>query len=171
VLSASDIRGLLTALDAELAKTATRAEVYLLGGAVMCLVFAARPSTKDVDGYFVPTSRVREAARRVAMSRDLPEDWLNDAAKGYLSERGDFAPFLELKQLRVLTATPEYLLALKCLAMRLGAEFHDEADVRFLLRYLNLTKIDAVLELLARYYPLERFPRKTFFALEELLAE
>jgi hypothetical protein len=70
-----------------------------------------------------------------------------------------------------LTATPEYLLALKCLAMRLGAEFHDEADVRFLLRYLNLTKIDAVRELLARYYPLERFPPKTFFALEELLAE
>lgn len=134
-------------------------------------VFAARPSTKHVDGYFVPTSRVREAARRVAMSRDLPEDWLNDAANGYLSERGDFAPFLELPSLRVLTATPEYLLALKCLAMRLGAEFHDEADVRFLLRYLNLTRIDAVLELLARYYPLERFPPKTFFALEELLAE
>lgn len=171
MLSASDIRALLAALDAELAKTATRAEVYLLGGAVMCLVFAARPSTKGVDGYFVPTSRVREAARRVAMSRDLPEDWLNDAAKGYLSDRGDFAPFLELSQLRVLTATPEYLLALKCLAMRLGAEFHDEADVRFLLRYLNLTRIDAVQELLARYYPLERFPPKTFFALEELLAE
>jgi hypothetical protein len=55
--------------------------------------------------------------------------------------------------------------------MRLGAEFHDEADVRFLLRYLNLTRIDAVLELLARYYPLEHFPPKPFFALEELLAE
>jgi len=171
VLSASDIRGLLAALDAELAKTSTRAEVYLLGGAVMCLVFAARPSTRDVDGYFVPTSRVREAARRVALSRDLPEDWLNDAAKGYLSERGDFAPFLELQQLRVLTATPEYLLALKCLAMRLGAEFHDEADVRFLLRYLNLTRMEAVQVLLAKYYPLERFPPKTFFALEEMLAE
>ena len=38
-------------------------------------------------------------------------------------------------------------------------------------RDLNLTKIDAVRELLARYYPLERFPPKTFFALEELLSE
>lgn len=169
MLSSSDIRNLLGALDAELAKSDTRAELYVLGGAVMCLVFAARPSTKDVDGYFAPTARVREAARRVALLRDVPEDWLNDAAKGYLSDRGDFAPFLELDHLRVLTATPEYLLALKCLAMRLGAEFHDEADVRFLLRYLNLTRIEAVHEILARYYPLERFPPKTFFALEEML--
>jgi hypothetical protein len=54
--------------------------------------------------------------------------------------------------------------------MRLGAEFHDEADVRFLLRYLNLTRLEAVEQLLARYYPLDRFPPKTFFALEEMLA-
>ena len=168
-LSAADIRSLLVALDQELSRTDTRAELYVLGGAVMCLVFAARPSTKDIDGYFVPTGQVREAARRVGLSRDLPEDWLNDAAKGYLSDRGDFAPFLELSQLRVLTATPEYLLAMKCLSMRLGAEFHDEADVRFLLRYLNLTNVEAVHEILARYYPLERFPQKTFFALEEML--
>jgi len=69
-----------------------------------------------------------------------------------------------------LTANPEYLLALKCLAMRLGAEFHDETDVRFLLRYLNLTRLEAAQEVLARFYPLERFPPKTFFALEEMLA-
>jgi hypothetical protein len=170
VLSAPEIRDLLAALDTELAKSSIRAEVYLLGGAVMCMVFAARPSTKDVDGYFVPTARVREAARRVALARDVPEDWLNDAAKRYLSDRGDFAPFLEFSQLRVFTATPEYLLAMKCLAMRLGAEFHDEADVRFLLRYLNVTRLEAVEQLLARYYPLDRFPPKTFFALEEMLA-
>lgn len=170
MLGASEIRSLLAALDAELAKTDTRAELYVLGGAVMCLVFAARPSTKNVDGCFVPTARVREAARRVALLRDLPEDWLNHAAKGYQSDRGDFAPFLELGHLRILTATPEYLLALKCLAMRLGAEFHDEADVRFLLRYLNLTRVEAVKEILTKYYPLERFPQKTFFALEELLS-
>jgi hypothetical protein len=136
----------------------------------MCLVLAARPSTKDVDAYFVPTSKVRDAARRVARDHDLAEDWLNDAAKGFLSERGEFAPFLELSHLRVLTATPEYLLAMKCLALRLGAEFHDEADVRFLLRYLNLTKLDAVETILTRFYPLERFPPKTFLALEEMLS-
>ncbi len=168
-LSATEIHALFKALNGELEAESVRAEVYVLGGAVMCLVLAARPSTKDVDAYFMPTSKVREAVRRVARDRNLADDWLNDAVKGFLSERGEFVPFLELSHLRVLTATPEYLLAMKCLAMRLGAEFHDEADVRFLLRYLNLTKLEAVENILTRFYPLERFLPKTFLALEELL--
>lgn len=168
-LTAADIRNLFAELSTELSAANVRGEVYVLGGAVMCLVFSARPSTKDVDGFFLPSAGVREAVRRVARARDLPDDWLNDAAKGFLSDRGEFAPFLELPNLRVLTATPEYLLAMKCLAMRLGAEFHDEADVRFLLRYLNLTDLGATQSVLERFYPLERFPAKTFYALEELL--
>jgi hypothetical protein len=168
-LGVSEIHALFAALNAELATDDVRGEVYVLGGAVMCLVFAARASTKDIDAYFLPSRKVREAVRRVALARELPEDWLNDAAKGFLSERAEFAPFLDLGHLRVLTATPEYLLAMKCLAMRLGAEFHDEADVRFLLRYLNLTKLGEVETILARFYPLERFPTKTFLALEEML--
>ena len=59
---------------------------------------------------------------------------------------------------------------MKCLAMRLGEEFHDEDDVRFLLRYLNLTDYGAALEIVTRYYPLEQFPQKTLYALEEMLA-
>src|SRR5688572_32616472 len=51
--------------------------------------------------------------------------WLNDAVKGYLSPRGDFDPYLELPHLRVFTARPKYLLAMKSASMRLGAEFHD----------------------------------------------
>jgi len=54
--------------------------------------------------------------------------------------------------------------------MRLGEEFHDEDDVRFLLRYLNLVDYRAALEIVTRYYPLEQFPRKTLYALEEILA-
>ena len=69
----------------------------------------------------------------------------------------------------MLTAQPEYLLAMKCLAFRLGAEFQDEADVRFLLRHLNIDRYQAALDVITRYYPRERFPQKAFHALEELL--
>ena len=58
---------------------------------------------------------------------------------------------------------------MKCLAMRLGAEFHDEEDVRFLLRMLDVRSYEQALEIITRYYPLERIPRKTLYALEELL--
>lgn len=159
-LSGRDIRHLLDRLNAELARNGVVGEVYLLGGAVMCLVFDARAATQDVDAFFRPAREVREAARRV----NSGTDWLNDAVKGFLSERGE----LELPNLRVLTAAPEYLLAMKCMAMRIGREFHDIDDVRFLLRYLNLTGLDAALEIIGRYYPVERIPQKTIHALEEM---
>lgn len=169
-LTAERIRELLQALDAELADRGIRGEVYLLGGAVMCLVYDARAATKDVDAYFRPVQEIRAAARRVALADGAPEDWLNDAAKGYLSERGTFAPYLELGHLTIAAATAEYLFAMKCLAMRLGPEFHDEADVRYLLRYLNLTSYQAAVDVLVRFYPLERYPQKTLYALEEILS-
>jgi len=34
--------------------------------------------------------------------------------------------------------------------MWLGAEFHDEGDVRFLLRYLNIESNEAALEIITR---------------------
>jgi hypothetical protein len=60
---------------------------------------------------------------------------------------------------------------MKCLAMRIGAEFHDEEDVRFLLRLLDIRSYDQALEIISKYYPLDRFPQKALYALEELLAQ
>jgi hypothetical protein len=73
------------------------------------------------------------------------------------------------QHLRVMVASPEYLLAMKCLAMRIGAEFHDEDDIRYLLRHLGVTSFAAAKEIITRYYPLERFPQKTMYALMEIL--
>jgi len=168
-LSARELRRLFALLNDELAAAGVKGEFYLVGGAVMCLAYAARPSTEDVDGYFLPAQEVREAAARVAVAAGTAPDWLNDAVKGYLSERGEYRPWLELGNLRVLVAQPEYLLAMKCLAFRIGAEFHDEEDVRFLLRLLDIRSYEKALEVVTRYYPMERFPQKTLYALQELM--
>jgi hypothetical protein len=169
VLADKDIRRLFALLDWELGKTGTEGELFLVGGAVMCLAYAARPSTQDVDGVFRPVRQVREAAARVALQAGVSPDWLNDGVKGYLSEHGAFSPFLELDHLRVLVAQPEYLLAMKCLALRIGAEFHDEDDIRYLLRHLAIGSYEQAVAVITRFYPLERFPQKSLYALGELL--
>jgi hypothetical protein len=169
-LTAHDIRRLFELLSEELVTADVEGEVYLVGGAVMCLAFDARPATRDVDALFRPTREIREAAARVADRAGVPRGWLNDAVKGFLDERGDFDPFLELASLRVFIARPEYLLALKCASMRLAEEFRDVDDVRYLLRYLNITSVDEALEIVTRYVDEDRLMPKTHLALEELLS-
>lgn len=170
-LGPSDIRRLFDLLNEDLRKSGTRGELFVVGGAVMCLAYSARPSTRDVDALFRPAKQVREAAARVAVLAGVDPDWLNDGVKGFMSAVGDFAPFLELDHLRVMTAAPEYLLAMKCLSMRFGAEFRDEDDVRYLLRLLDIRSPEKAIAAITRYYPLERFPQKTLYVLEELLPQ
>ncbi len=98
-----------------------------------------------------------------------PAGGLNDAVKGFMSDLGEFDPFVERSNLSVSTARAEYLLAMKCLSMRLGAEYHDEVDIRYLLRFLNIESYSEALEVVSHYYPLDGVPRKTLYPLEELL--
>ena len=168
-LTRADIRRLFEMLNRELAVQAVEGELFLVGGAVMCLALNARDATRDVDALFRPAREVREAAARVALATGVQASWLNDAVKSYLSPRGEFDAFLELSHLRVFVARPEYLLAMKCAAMRLGAEFHDLDDVRYLLRYLNVATSEQAMTIVARYFDATQLLRKTRLALEELL--
>jgi hypothetical protein len=168
-LTQADLRRLFDLLNEELRSVGTEGELFLLGGAVMCLAYATRPSSQDVDALFRPPKEIRAAAARVAIRAGVNPDWLNDGVKHFLSAQGDFAPFLELDHLRIMVAQPAYLLAMKCLAMRIGAEFHDEDDIRYLLRHLDLRNYEKAVAVITKYYPLERFPQKTLYALAELL--
>lgn len=168
-LRRDEILNLLHLLDAELARDGICGELYLVGGAVLCSSFAAGRVARDIDGFFHPARAVRAAARRVAENKGLPEDWLNDAVQGFF--RGDVREHLSLPNLRVLTAPSEYLLAMKCLAMRVGGEFHGREDVRFLLRCLNIERCDLALKTIARYWPADKIPQETLRALEDLTAE
>lgn len=168
-LTKEDIQRLFELLDEELADQGAQGELYLVGGAVLCLALDARESTRDVDGFFRPTRLVREAARRVAAKAGVPDAWLNDAVKAFLSPRGSFDPYLELPHLKVFVAQPSYLFAMKCVALRLGEEFHDLDDVRFLLRYLDLSTVEEALAVVTRYFDEKHLRPKTRLALEELL--
>lgn len=172
ILVKSDIERLFRDLNQELSELDVQGQLYLVGGAAMCLAYDARASTRDVDALFKPSKIIREAAARVAISWGLDDPyWLNDAVKGFLSERAAFNDYLELSHLKVSVAQPEYLLAMKCLAMRIGEEFQDLKDVRFLLTLLGVETYEQAKEIIFGFYPESRFPQKTLYALEEILEE
>ena len=114
---------------------------------------------------------MRVAADRVARRAGVAAHWLDDGVKSFLSSQGEFTLFLELDQLPVMVAQPQYLLAMKCLAMSISAEFHDEDDVRYLLHHLDLQTYAQAVAVIGQHYPLERFPQKTLYALAELLSD
>jgi hypothetical protein len=154
----------LAQLDVELGNMAQRASLYLVGGAVMCLVFRARESTRDA--WFEHSSALRAAARRVAETLDLPEDWLNDAAKAFIPPNASFEAWRSLPNLEILVADTRTLFAMKCAAARTD---EDAADIRLLARELGLKSSADALKTVLAYYPADRLPVRTRLLLEELL--
>lgn len=166
----------LDLLSQGLGEKGVTGEVCLFGGTVMVLAFTARLSTKDVDALFQPTPLIRDLARRIGEEQHLPPDWLNDGVKGYLSARHETTAgnLPQFPHLRLTMPVPEYLLAMKCMAARLGGttgEASDVADIVFLIRHLRLTSAPAVLEIVAQYYPANRIPVKTQYLVEGLFEE
>lgn len=157
---------LLRSLNQELERIGARGEVGLCGGAVMCLVFDARKATKDVDAVFHPTREIRKAAKAVARRYEVPEDWLNDAAKGFFRGEPPREDVLELSNVRVWAPIPEYMLAMKSVSARLDT--HDGDDVRFLIEWLGLKTAKEVFAIIEKYYPRGAIPAKTQFFIEEL---
>ncbi len=168
MLDAKQINKLFRALNAELAARGQKGELLLCGGAVMCLVFKARPATKDIDGIFHPAKELRAAAKAVAIKHHVPEDWLNDGAKGFFGVDPAREKYLELSHLRVFTPPADYLLAMKCMSARIDG--YDQDDIKTLIEHLRIKDVKKVLDIVERYYPKRLIQPKTQFLIEELLS-
>ena len=155
----------LRIVNGEMARLNYKGEICLYGGAVMCLVFNARPSTKDVDAIFEPTRIIKEIAQKVASEKGVSDNWLNDGVKGFVVEHPRQV-FLELSNLTVYTADPEYILAMKCLAARVDTI--DNSDIRFLIKKLNITSSEQVFSILQKYYPKNQIKPATQYFIEEI---
>ena len=165
-LTREQILAALQTLSDELGKQSVTGEICLFGGTVMVLAFTARLTTKDVDALFQPTQAIRELARRIADEQHLPADWLNDGVKGFVSARHETTAgnLPQFPHLRLTMPVPEYLLAMKCMAARIGGttdEPSDVADIVFLIRHLKLKSAKEVLDLVGQYYAANRIPVKT----------
>lgn len=164
-MDVNQIKKCLGELDDELQAMNIKGEVCLYGGAVMCLVYDARPATKDVDAVFKPTTEMRQAIERVAERNALRSDWLNDAVKGFLVPHQQRI-FLDLPHLKVYVPEPDYLLAMKAISAR--AESYDPEDVKLLISLLKLKQPDEVFAVIEKYYPRQHIKPATQYFIEEL---
>jgi hypothetical protein len=162
-----EIVGLLTELGRRLVARDTCGEMYVVGGAAIALAFDERRTTRDVDAVFEPKTVIYALARQLGEERHLEDGWLNDAVKGFLIGGDETASVvLDVPGLRVSTASPRVLLAMKVLAHRVG---EDDGDLRLLADALGLRSPDGVLAVAQEVYG-DRLDVAARFFVEEALA-
>ncbi|MEQ1664031.1 MAG: hypothetical protein ABL927_01495 [Bdellovibrionales bacterium] len=161
----------LRELNKELKNKNVRGEICLVGGAVMCLVFNSRDSTKDVDAMMNPSIVIQKAAMNVSETLGLENNfWINDAAKVFFSENADFheADF-SMSNLAILHATEQYMFAMKMLAARSGT--NDESDIIFLAKALKIKKAHQALKIIEKYYPKQKLSIETKAILKDIFGD
>jgi len=150
----------LTRLGQLLRERRVTGEIAVLDGAAIVLGFDFRSATQDVDVMITQGhGQIVKAQREVETELKLPPNWLNEQGTSYLSEHSDFKLFKTYPSegqfgLRVLMATPQYLLAMRLLSLRQYG--HDVQDIVQLARRLGCTSAEDLLELVKHYYPDEQ---------------
>ncbi|KMY22921.1 hypothetical protein SAMN05421878_10827 [Actinobaculum suis] len=160
-----DFAGLFSELAEVLKSAGHRAQIFVVGGAAMALAYDEERTTRDVDALFTNTGATRQAALVVARRHGLPNDWLNDAAKGFLLGN-DPAPktIFEFENLIVQVASAEYLLSMKLMSGRPGRDYRDAA---LLFNVAGYTTVEEAVNLLERTQPASLLlPRHRYICLE-----
>jgi len=121
LLDRQDIVAALTRLGQLAAADGCTVRLALMGGAALVLGYNARQSTQDVDAFFLPPPEagvIRGWSARIARENGWPEDWLNDAAKAYLTTVSEGPILFEAPGIIARQIAAEQLLAMKLCAWR-----------------------------------------------------
>ncbi len=164
-----EIEKYLRAVGAELVEQELIGEIVLAGGAFMTLVLRSREATLDVDAYFDPetSGAIRAAALKVARQHGLPDDWLNDAVKGFFATPPLTTRWAEYPGLRVDALTPAYMFAMKAVAGRP----QDLPDLQELAEHLGVTSSEGALAIVTEHVPERLLTPRVRYLLEDLFDE
>ena len=157
-------------------------EIVIYGGSALLLTLNRQINTGDVDAVFEGNKDfIKKLAADMAEEFGWDENWLNDGVKGWLSNRDaepdvkslfKTYPSEDQPGLRVYTAKPEYLFAMKCRVMRVGGieANSDIDDIKLLARAIGLKNSQEALTLVEKFYPQNMLQPKTRLGLEEIFS-
>jgi hypothetical protein len=158
-------------------------DVAVYGGSCLMLVSNFRIATADVDAVATTDQGFLDsAAQTIAARRGWPRDWLNDGVRTYLSPAVEgFAqhtlfrtyPSEQTPGLRLFVPTPEYMLAMKLMALRIepGSNRNDLEDILNLMQVTGLKEKSDIAEFAARFYPEARTSGRLMLSVDHLWNE
>jgi uncharacterized protein (DUF1778 family) len=180
----------LVGLNGELRRAGLSAELCAVGERVLTVAYAAEPDTRSISALFQPPDRLRDAidatvrvGGQVATGEAVPGEAKVPAEEAARREAGanwlarlawpdhgggteaDPAAFVELSNLRLYGARPDYVLAVKCASLRLGRDAHTERDILYLLRYMGVGTTSEALAIVGLFFTQRQQP----VGLEEVL--
>lgn len=113
-LTADQIRGLLERLREVLDERGVQAQLHIVGGAAVALLYPDDPRvrvTADIDATFGGNKAVRDAAGQVAAELGLPPTWLSDRVAPFVPWQRRFEAIPVMKGVTV--GNPRELIAMK----------------------------------------------------------
>lgn len=157
----------LQLLNTKLASHDTRGEIYMYGGAVMCLCLNARGSTGDIDALFEPKGLIYRLADEISEENGNPKGWLNDGVKGFVSQNNDMELFESMSHLDIYNTKWKYLFAMKCLSCRTDPDEHDMQDIDFLIDHFGIKSVEEAEGIILEYFDRKMILPKVHFMLVE----
>lgn len=154
-------RELLFKVGEKLATQNIIAEIALYGGSSLLFTIDGRESTKDIDYLMIgdAPAELSLIASEVGSEYGLTQAWFSDVTAVITSDHpeymflGDFPP--ERPGLRVFSATPEYVLAMKMRHMRSSLEGNDVKDIWMLLDHCDIKDVDQAMAWFQKFFPHE----------------
>jgi len=166
-LDATRLRELFQDLSDRLASRGLKAQLFVVGGAAMALEYDGDRLTRDVDAVFEPAADVRRIVEELGVVHNLPPDWINDGAKGFMpgqDERPRIA--FDSESLLVQVPSPEYLLAMKLHASR---DERDLDDAARLFRIVGYSSAEEAVSLLERTYSQSRLLPRHRYVIDDVV--
>ena len=181
MLTAQDLHDAFMELGAQARREGKVIDLAVYGGSALMLASNFRVATQDVDAVVEgDQSAVTRLTEDISRRRGWPPDWLNDGVRAYLSPNVDGLaqhhalfrayPSEQEPGLRVFVPSPEYMLAMKLMAMRLdpAGGKSDLADIINLIDVVGLKTAAETIDFAASFYPEAKISARLHLGIREL---
>ena len=175
-------------LGLKLEKNKIIARICVYGGSALLFISTIKRMSADIDyriielksinsefsEYSSLINKFRKILLEIKEELNLPEDWMNDGVKGFISTDEILSDEITFGDgsLTVIFPSLEYILAMKCIAMRsVDESVHDKNDIKLLIKELNIKDHNKVFDIVQKFYPEKFILPKTSLGILEILQE